>query len=609
MIAKRVARRRDGKSSFGALVKYLEDDQGKDSRVGDVTVTNCQSDDTRWGVLEIEATQDLNRRAKSDKTYHLVFSFREGEDVTPEVLRQIESELCKGLGYEEHQRISVVHRDTDNLHVHVAINKIHPKTHNLIEPYYDHKRLGELCARLEVEHGLERDNHVAAKSASKADDLAAKSGMETLAAWLKENALPGCDKAGTWAELHQHFAQYGVEIKKRGAGLVIVNEDGIAVKASTVSRSLSLKALEARLGVVEESPASIAKTKAKAKYQPRPKVRSDALFARYQTEQTTNTLKQRADLAELQKQKAAALAAAKLAAKTKRAATKALKGAGAGILSRRLLYSQIAKSHRASITKIHEDFAERKKKLYSKSPRKAFRDWISDQAVGGDQEALGYLRATGARMKGNLVGGGDGQLSTAPVLPVESVTRSGAVTYATPAGAIRDDGNRFKLAAEPTDAAIAAALQLAMKRHGERLSVSGTDSFKAKVAAVAGRLSLSVSFEDEALEKVRKASISGALSHRQAAEKYISERNDKRSRGFDIMKHRHFEKADEGVRAFAGLRKIDGISVALFGNGEEVLALPVSASTAARLQRQRIGQEVQVSADGSCQVKGTTRSR
>lgn len=609
MIARRVPRRKDRKSSYSALVKYLENDQGKETRVGDVTVTNCQSEDTRWAVLEIEATQDLNRRAKSDKTYHLVFSFREGEDVSPEVLRQIEAELCRGLGYEEHQRISVVHRDTDNLHVHVAINKIHPKTHNLIEPYYDHRRLGELCARLEAEHGLEQDNHVAAKGSSKVDDLAAKSGMETLAAWLKENALPGCEKAGTWGELHRHLAEYGVEIKKRGSGLVLADENGIAVKASTVSRSLSLKALEVRLGAFEATHASIAKAKPKSKYQPRPKVRSDGLFARYQAEQAANTLKQRADLAELKKQKEAALAAAKLTAKTKRAATKALKGAGAGILSRRLLYSQIAKSHRASITKIHEDFAERKKKLYSKSPRKAFRDWLSDQAAGGDQESLGYLRATGSRMKGNLVGGNGGQLSTAPVLPVDLVTRSGAVTYATPAGAIRDDGNRFQLVAEPSDEAIAAALQLAMNRHGERLSVNGTDSFKAKVATVAGRLCLTVNFEDEALEKVRKASVGAAISSRKAADKYISERNDKRSRGFDIMKHRHFELADEGVRTFAGLRKIDGVSVALFGNGEEVLALPVTASTAARLQRQRIGQEVQVSADGSCQVKGTTRSR
>ena len=52
------------KSRFGKLVAYLLDPQGKKTRVGEVSITNCVSSDTTWAVREITATQRLNARAK-----------------------------------------------------------------------------------------------------------------------------------------------------------------------------------------------------------------------------------------------------------------------------------------------------------------------------------------------------------------------------------------------------------------------------------------------------------------------------------------------------------------------------------------------------------------
>ena len=51
------------KSRFGKLVAYLLDLQGKKTRVGEVTITNCVSTDTTWAVREIAATQRLLTRA------------------------------------------------------------------------------------------------------------------------------------------------------------------------------------------------------------------------------------------------------------------------------------------------------------------------------------------------------------------------------------------------------------------------------------------------------------------------------------------------------------------------------------------------------------------
>src|SRR5258705_11503452 len=151
MISKKVAMKTPEKSRFGKLVAYLLDPQGKKTRVGEVAITNCVSTDTTWAVREIAATQRLNTRAKSHRTYHLMISLRDGANPDAQTLRMIEERFCKELGYAEHQRVSVVHHDTDNVHIHVAINKIHPRTFTLHNPGYDYKTRSKLCAILEHE--------------------------------------------------------------------------------------------------------------------------------------------------------------------------------------------------------------------------------------------------------------------------------------------------------------------------------------------------------------------------------------------------------------------------------------------------------------------------
>jgi hypothetical protein len=75
-------------------------------------------------VREIAATQRLNARAKSDRTYHLLISLRAGENPDAKTLRVIEERFCKELGYAGHQRVSAIHHDTDNVHIHVAIKAV-----------------------------------------------------------------------------------------------------------------------------------------------------------------------------------------------------------------------------------------------------------------------------------------------------------------------------------------------------------------------------------------------------------------------------------------------------------------------------------------------------
>ena len=204
-------------------------------------------------LLEIQNTQEMNKRAKSDKTCHLVLSFPEGERLSNVQLNEIEERFCDALGFGEHQRISVVHDDTNNLHIHIAINKIHPRKLTIHNPYYDYKKVATLCEQIEQEYGLTKVNHETKldKSSRIIQDIESNAGIESLLGWIRRECLDDIKQADTWQDLHQVLQDHGLEIKERGNGLVFVSSNGVAVKASSVDRSLSKPNLIKRLGAFE----------------------------------------------------------------------------------------------------------------------------------------------------------------------------------------------------------------------------------------------------------------------------------------------------------------------------------------------------------------------
>lgn len=232
--------------SFRGLVTYLTSSLGKSERLGRVSGTNCISNDVSSAVLEVESVQARNHRARHC-TYHLVLSFPTGEEPPVPVLAAIERRACNVLGFTEHQRISVVHHDTDHLHVHVAINRVHPRTHRPHWPSYSKLALDGLCVDLEQEYGLQPTPHRTRERAAHIDATRA------LRASIAGPCLERLVQAGTWAELHARAEEYGVRVQLRSNGLIFIGRSGSSVRASSVARDLSKVQLERRLGVFEAS--------------------------------------------------------------------------------------------------------------------------------------------------------------------------------------------------------------------------------------------------------------------------------------------------------------------------------------------------------------------
>lgn len=510
MIAKHVSMRVSRKSDFGGLVRYITSAQGRDERIGEITVTNCRTDDPEAAAIACMAVQTLNTRSNADKTYHLIVSFRPGESPDPETIREIEQRICAGLGYGEHQRVSGVHHDTDNVHLHIAINKVHPTRHTVHSPLRDYRTLGELCDKLEAEFGLERDNHRTLKRGGegRAADMEQIAGLESMIGWVRRTCADEIKAADSWQTLHATMAANGLTMQARGNGLVVVAENGTAIKASSIARDLSKKALEDRLGPFTAADGAQARPASSRAYEPRPmasRANTAELFARYQDQQNNRRAARSAELAAASAKKAAAIEAVKRAGRFRRGA---IKLAGGGGLTRKLSYSLTSRATKQAIDKIATAYQRERERINARNDRKGWHEWLQAEAKTGNAEALAALRAREGRKHkaANAVqatGTAAHGLSTTE--RADHITKRGTIIYRTAGAAVRDDGASLHVSRGAEIEGITAALRIARERYGEELTIAGSAEFKERVAQAAARAALPIRFDDPELERRRQA--------------------------------------------------------------------------------------------------------
>jgi Fe-S cluster biosynthesis and repair protein YggX len=515
MIAKHIPMKSAKKSDFSELVDYLEDAQEKNERVGEITITNCHSLETKGAILEVLNTQAINKRATTDRTYHLVVSFAPGETPPDKVLQAIERRLCDALGYGEHQRVSVVHNDTDNLHIHIAINKIHPTRYTIHEPYYPYKIMADLCEKFEGEYSLVRTNHQAQKVRSEnlANDLERHAGIESLLGWIKQGCADQLLGAEDWNNFHQVLADNGLSLHLKGNGFIIANSDGLMVKASSVARDLSKPKLEARFGVFQPSQDK-QQNKAIQSYQGRPISKgydTTELYARYQSERQRLTTVKQATTQTARGHKTQLVLSAKRSAKLKREAVKLMRISRA---SKKILYALIGRSLLKRIQAINQDYRNAHKRIAVRCKRQAWADWLKTQAMLGNPEAVKALRAREGR--DNLVSNTfqphkDFKAKTPDTHKryQDNITKDGTIIYRFGRFIVRDDGNQVKLSRGFDHAGVVTALALAIKKYGDLIKVSGSDEFKDQVLISAVEAGMHVRFDDPDLEIKRQQLLRG----------------------------------------------------------------------------------------------------
>lgn len=556
MIAKRV--RRQGKTSEPSrLVRYMVAAQGgldpcswkrtadyildsksttsQGEKVSSYRVTNCGTDDPVAAVILIEVTQEINRRSNADKTYHLVFSFPPGEEPALDVLHIIEDELCASIGYADHQRISAVHVDTEHMHVHVAINKVHPTGHQNVEPFYDKRRLMEACERLELQYGLQRTNHgfgreggstvpisqeVMGKcgtrpgtvTGGKAADMEAHSGVRSLEGYVANEAGEAIQRATTWKEVHAALAAHGLQIKPRGAGLVIGDaEQGVWCRASNCGRGMSMKGLTSRLGAFEYDDKRNLPPVRK-RYEPRPLQRhpsSGALFARFQQQQQLARAARKKGLVEIRAERTRENERIRQWSAAQRAIIKA----GPPGSGKKVLYANVkalvGSAHWANLASADA----KSKALITETSLPNWKEWLMARAESGDQDALAVLRFRAEReerMRGDLLTTERAEHAKAVIMASlkPKAHKDGTMAYRTADGGLVLDRVSHVQAEQVTAGAALVALSLAAERFGGcSLDVRGTEQFRRDVVRLAALHKVKVTFSDAAMEMERRAAM------------------------------------------------------------------------------------------------------
>jgi hypothetical protein len=397
--------------NYRDAAEYIFDAPAERTRPGEKVLyawyDGCVADTYELSVREVVATQAMNSRVKTGKTYHLVVSFRPEDEpkLTEEVCRRIEKTFAKALGYEEHQRHCGVHKNTDNIHLHIAYNMIHPHKLTKHSPWRDYLVRDMVHKVLSEEFGLAQDNgigeaarHRREVESQRARAMEAQTGQESFARYVggkRGQVLSAVCTAGSWGEFHAELARHGLEYALRGNGAVIRDAQGKhACKASAVDKELSLSAMTKRLGEFQAAELSREerKTLEQSHYEARPLKRGaerDALWQEYQTaiQDRISRLKVIAD-----KEKARLELLDSVFAQSR-------EGFDAGLIKGDYGKPQLTRLYRESWSRekekkgeIAREYAAEREQVKTDVPFSSWKGFLQGKASQGDERALEILR-------------------------------------------------------------------------------------------------------------------------------------------------------------------------------------------------------------------------
>lgn len=358
-------------------------------------------DDYALAVLEAETIQALNTRTTKEKTYHLLVSFRPEDEakLTPEAFKAIEERFAAALGFSEHQRHCGVHKNTNNIHLHIAYNRIHPERLTRHDPYYDYKTLSNTCRQLEQEYGLVVDNGFERANENslshKAATLEARTGQESFEGYAKRHKsgiMQALEQAKDWQGFHEGLKACGLGVKPHGNGLVLhdlYSKDlHHAVKASAVDRTLSAKRLQERFG--EYRPyRSLRQIQEHSRYKAVPLHRSPErgeLYAQYQAGIETRKTRLQA----IKEREDTALAAIRQQWDAKR---REIEQMSIAKRNRRNLLALARKHEAETLAKAKLEFQPEREAVRREVPYTSWSGFLRHEAEQGNETALAVLRS------------------------------------------------------------------------------------------------------------------------------------------------------------------------------------------------------------------------
>lgn len=199
---------------------------------------------------EMNAVSLKNTRCK-DPAYHFILSWPEHEKPSSNAIFEAAEHAIKALGLAEHQYVLAIHGDTDNIHCHISVNRIHPITFQSRHIEWAVKTLHMAARQSEIKHGWTHDNGIyiveidghgkkhivlnkenssaisnvtahAHSDLGKDELLPTWHDPESLESWLKTKVARALKHAlhdlDGWPALHAWLSKYDITLKDSGGG-------------------------------------------------------------------------------------------------------------------------------------------------------------------------------------------------------------------------------------------------------------------------------------------------------------------------------------------------------------------------------------------------------
>jgi hypothetical protein len=253
-------------SRIGSLLDYIEADGRADAQKAEYIGANGNfySDSQQGQRAEMVALAIEATRSK-DPVDHWLLSWKEGEQPTQAQCNEAVEILKRHLGMSsDHLAVFALHRNTENYHLHVVLNRVHPDTLRVEDKGWcidkAHKAIAEIIraqgweAEKNARYVADRSGQVTRASGvrepqprSKARDHENATGEKSCERIAQEKAAPILRNAKSWAQVHEGLAQVDMRYERKGSGAMLWVGDQ-PLKASCIGREFSRSRMEERLG-------------------------------------------------------------------------------------------------------------------------------------------------------------------------------------------------------------------------------------------------------------------------------------------------------------------------------------------------------------------------
>mgnify|MGYP002400948297 CR=1 FL=1 len=492
---------------------------------------------------EMEQVASFSRA--QDPVYHYVLSWRTGENPSDAQAFDAVTATLTALRLHGNQWVAAVHRNTRNVHTHVAVNRVNPESYKAVPVFRDWLVLDRTCREIEIKQGWTHDKgphrievaddsepQIVRQKRDRSDDLPATpstrarnyeawNGRESFQTWLGKEPSERLkrelqERDPSWESLHKALATYNLEYTIKGSGAVIVDRtepDKLHGKASHLGRFASRGKLEARLGPYQGPTGapdhtidkSYRATMEVASVQASDRARQSALRKRFEqvTLEWHKTQASKREVLWQQQRETECEHKAELRQENQAVRQRICNSRRPG--EKQLLYSIAAIGAAVRREELRKEIRQERGDLRAQLSRQgpgAWRAWLVREAGAGDTvaaEELGHLRrrvATDLRPDQHLLNTaiaiGESQTLNAIFGSLTTVGNSSGVYFLDKGRTIFCDQGARVVFHDLSDNYIKAGLAIAREKWERGIYLSGSDAFRDKATALAAEMGITI---------------------------------------------------------------------------------------------------------------------